>query len=355
MNAKRKAADTVSGKEGVKKMKSISSFFTPAAESSSASATTAKKFDKQKWITSLSGDHKELLKLEIDTMEESWLGALKEMLVSQKFLDLKRFLRDEWAAERNGKGPKIFPKMEDVYSWSRYCPLDKVKVVVLGQDPYHGQNQAMGLSFSVRSPTPAPPSLLNMYKALSNDYPTFQRPPARGGSLIPWASRGVLMLNACLTVQSGQPNSHANRGWEMLTGRVIELVAQRRAHGVVFMAWGTPAQKRVTNVDKNKHLVLTSVHPSPLSASRGFFTCGHFKKANEWLESRYGAVNGPIDWSLSGTTPVGLSTPPPDVATAQDETKDGKDEEFVGDDDEEAMIQAAIEAENAENAKVKNA
>lgn len=128
----------------------------------------------------------------------------------------------------------------------------------------------MGLSFSVRPPTPAPPSLQNMYRALRNDYPEFIPPPNRGGLLTPWADRGVLMLNACLTVRAGSANSHSKKGWERLTQRVIDVVNQRRRSGVVFMAWGTPAGQRVTKVDKQRHLVLTSVHPSPLSAHKGF-------------------------------------------------------------------------------------
>lgn len=169
--------------------------------------------------------------------------------------------------------------------------------MILGQDPYHNVNQAHGLAFSVRPPTPAPPSLRNMYIALKNDYPTFTAPPNKGGLLTPWAERGVLMLNTCLTVRAHEANSHANRGWEKFTQRVIDLVAQKRTRGVVFMAWGTPAGKRVIKVDSNKHLVLKSVHPSPLSASRGYFDCGHFRKCNDWLVSRYGAGEE-IDWDL---------------------------------------------------------
>ena len=180
---------------------------------------------------------------------------------------------------------------------SRHTPFDKVKVVILGQDPYHNDNQAHGMAFSVRPPTPAPPSLRNMYIALKKDYPTFVEPANRGGLLTPWADRGVLMLNTCLTVRAHEAFSHANRGWEKLTQRVIDLVAKKRTRGVVFMAWGTPAGKRVQKVDKSRHLVLNAVHPSPLSASRGFFDCHHFKKANEWLITRYGD-DGEIDWAL---------------------------------------------------------
>lgn len=165
------------------------------------------------------------------------------------------------------------------------------------------------MAFSVRPPTPAPPSLKNMYIALKKDYPSFTSPAKNGGLLTPWADRGVLMLNTCLTVRAHEANSHANRGWERFTQKVIDLVAQKRTRGVVFMAWGTPAGKRVQRVDRQRHLVLQSVHPSPLSASRGFFDCGHFKKANEWLITRYGD-EGEIDWAL---TP-GTSTKQPAAA-----------------------------------------
>lgn len=180
---------------------------------------------------------------------------------------------------------------------SRHTPFHTVKVVILGQDPYHNDNQAHGLAFSVRPPTPAPPSLKNMYTALKNDYPNFVAPPDRGGLLTPWADRGVLLLNTCLTVRAHDANSHANRGWERFTQRIIDLVAAKRTRGVVYMAWGTPAGKRVLKIDAGRHLVLKSVHPSPLSAHRGFFSCAHFKRANEWLVKRYGD-QAEIDWSL---------------------------------------------------------
>jgi uracil-DNA glycosylase len=175
--------------------------------------------------------------------------------------------------------------------------LNTVKAVVIGQDPYHNDNQAHGLSFSVKAPTPAPPSLKNIYKALSKDYPSFVPPPKNGGLLTPWADRGVLLLNTCLTVRAHEANSHANRGWEKFTQKVIDTVAAKRTRGVVFLAWGSPAQKRVTKVNRERHCVLTSVHPSPLSASRGWFDCGHFKKTNEWLVKKYGE-GSEIDWNL---------------------------------------------------------
>jgi uracil-DNA glycosylase len=148
-----------------------------------------------------------------------------------------------------------------------------------------------------------------MYIALKKDYPTFVAPPNKAGLLTPWADRGVLMLNTCLTVRAHEANSHSNRGWERFTQKIIDIVCQKRTRGVVFMAWGTPAGKRVQKVDKKRHLVLQSVHPSPLSASRGFFDCGHFRTANEWLINRYGD-EGEIDWGLSpGVTTKAVANP----------------------------------------------
>jgi len=177
--------------------------------------------------------------------------------------------------------------------------------VILGQDPYHNANQAHGLCFSVRPPTYPPPSLKNIYKCLKNDYPDFTEP--RSGYLLyfalviirlltPWADRGVLLLNACLTVRAHQANSHAGHGWETFTTEVLRAVS-KSTRGVVFLAWGSPAQKRVDSLglDKSKHLVLRSVHPSPLSASKGFFECKHFIKTNDWLRTRYG-VEGEVEW-----------------------------------------------------------
>lgn len=182
---------------------------------------------------------------------------------------------------------------------SRHTPLNTVKCVILGQDPYHGLNQAHGLCFSVRPPTPAPPSLVSIYKLLKIEYPdSFEPPPKNGGLLTPWADRGVLLLNTCLTVRAHEANSHANHGWERFTQKVIDIVARRRTNGVVFLAWGLPAGKRVAKLDRVRHCVLQSVHPSPLSAHKGFYECGHFQKTNAWLKQRYGE-DGPIDWNLN--------------------------------------------------------
>ncbi|GAB1310842.1 uracil DNA glycosylase [Madurella fahalii] len=297
---KRKAAAQAGADVKKAKQGNIMSFFgapKTAAGSGSSNATgapepAAPKFDKAKWVATLTPEQKGLLQLEIDSLHESWLVHLKDELVTKEFLDLKRFLDRETAA-----GKKWFPPKEDVYSWSRHTPFSTVKVVILGQDPYHNHNQAHGLAFSVRPPTPAPPSLKNMYICLKNDYPAFNPPPNKGGLLTPWAERGVLMLNTCLTVRAHEANSHSNRGWERFTQKVIDLVAAKRTRGVVFMAWGTPAGKRVQRVDGKRHLVLKSVHPSPLSAARGFFTCRHFREANEWLAERYGP-HGRVDWAL---------------------------------------------------------
>ncbi|EAQ92822.1 hypothetical protein CHGG_01057 [Chaetomium globosum CBS 148.51] len=295
---KRKAGAEAGAEAKKAKQGSIMSFFggpKPSSTSATGAAApepTPAKFDKAKWAASITPEQRGLLKLEIDTLHESWFALLKEELLTKEFLELKKFLKREAAA-----GKTVFPPQEDIYSWSRHTPFSTVKVVILGQDPYHNHNQAHGLAFSVRPPTPAPPSLKNMYIALKNDYAAFTPPPNKAGLLTPWAERGVLMLNTCLTVRAHEANSHSNRGWERFTQRVIDLVAARRARGVVFMAWGTPAGKRVLKVDQKRHLVLKSVHPSPLSAARGYFTCGHFKEANEWLAERYG-VSGRVDWSL---------------------------------------------------------
>ncbi|KAL2891492.1 Uracil-DNA glycosylase [Ceratocystis lukuohia] len=312
---KRKATSALDGEES-KKTKpnaSITSFFNakPASTSGASNASGSAPlpaFNKEKWVQSLTNEQRDLLRLEIETLHVSWLALLKDEIVTEEFLNLKRFLNREVA-----NGRKVFPPREDIYSWSRYTPFNTVKVVILGQDPYHNVNQAHGLAFSVRPPTITPPSLRNMYVCLTNDYPDFVTPPKNNGLLTPWAERGVLMLNTCLTVRAHEANSHANRGWERFTQRVIDLVAQKRQRGVAFMAWGTPAGKRVVKVDQKRHLVLKAVHPSPLSAARGYFTCGHFRKANEWLVTRYGE-GGEIDWSLVPSSKI--APPPPPAVTA---------------------------------------
>ncbi|KAF2219834.1 uracil-DNA glycosylase-like protein [Elsinoe ampelina] len=294
---KRKAGDLApSDAKKPKANGSITSFFGQPKPTSTPSKPTTEpapiKFDKQAWIDKLTEEQRTLLDLEITTLDDSWLAVLHTELTTPSFLSLKRFLQSEAKS-----GTKIFPPQADIYSWSRHTPLHSVKAVILGQDPYHNLNQAHGLCFSVRPPTKAPPSLKNIYVALKKDYPSFRPPPDGLGLLTPWADRGVLLLNTCLTVTAHLANSHAGKGWEKFTQKVIDVVAQKRTKGVVFLAWGSPAQKRCAGVDGTRHLVLKSVHPSPLSAHKGFLDCGHFRKANEWLVERYGAEEG-IDWNL---------------------------------------------------------
>lgn len=247
-------------------------------------------WNKDRWVAQLPAETRELLQLEIDTLEESWLEALRFEIIKPYFLNLKKFLK----TCKDSRGPAVYPPENDVYSWSRLTPLSRVKVLILGQDPYHNVGQAHGLAFSVRPPTPPPPSLVNIYKELKGCYPdTFQIP--KHGSLVKWAHQGVLMLNACLTVEAHKANSHANKGWEQFTEEVVRVALKKNPH-IVIMAWGRPASLRVDKVKPgNQHLVLRSVHPSPLSASRGWFGTAHFKKANDWLEAQGQKA---IDWHL---------------------------------------------------------
>ncbi|KZV59155.1 DNA glycosylase, partial [Peniophora sp. CONT] len=189
-----------------------------------------------------------------------------------------------------------------LYSLTRETSI--IRVVIIGQDPYHDVHQAHGLAFSVLPPTKAPPSLKNIFKQIKTEYPSFTVPTT--GDLTPLAQQGVLFLNTCLTVRAHKAHSHAKRGWEELTTAALRAVAQRESNthkGVVFMAWGLPAQKTcaAVGIDEKKHLILKSAHPSPLSAYRGFFGNGHFKRANDWLEERYGDGGG-VDWTTLSRT-----------------------------------------------------
>ncbi|KAF2400023.1 uracil-DNA glycosylase [Trichodelitschia bisporula] len=341
MAVKRKATDVASDAAKKTKQSGITSFFgksaSGSASTSKASGTTASpKFDKAVWAAKLTDEQRKLLQLEIDTLDETWLAHLKDEIVTPEFLNLKRFIDKEIAS-----GKRVFPPLQDVYSWSRYTPLPTVKAVILGQDPYHNINQAHGLCFSVRPPTPAPPSLKNIYIALKKDYPTFIAPLNNGGLLTPWAERGVLMLNTCLTVRAHEANSHSNKGWERFTQKVIDTVVKNRRNGVVFLAWGSPAQKRCATVG-SPHVVLKSVHPSPLSASRGWYDCGHFKKANAWLAERYGP-EGQIDWNLNST---------PGAPPAKDLPKlEDKEAESTKPEVEESMAPEGEETESTKKEK----
>jgi uracil-DNA glycosylase len=216
-------------------------------------------------------------------IEPSWEIALKKVFQQDYFKDLTSFVKDEYS---NGK---VFPPGKDIFNAFWHCPIDKVKVVILGQDPYHGPDQAHGLSFYVKPGIPFPPSLLNIFKEIKSDLGK-DLPP--NGDLTRWADQGVFLLNATLTVQATLAGSHQNKGWEQFTDEVIRKISDSQTH-VVFMLWGAYAQKKAVLIDESKHLILKAPHPSPLSAHRGFLGCKHFSQANAYLIS-----NGidPIDW-----------------------------------------------------------
>ncbi|WOH39330.1 uracil-DNA glycosylase [Thalassotalea fonticola] len=196
-------------------------------------------------------------------------------------------------ADERAQGIDIYPSNDEILTAFSLTPFAQVKVVILGQDPYHGEGQAHGLSFSVKPGIKVPPSLANMYKELVTDIEGFNTP--NHGCLTPWAKQGVLLLNTVLTVQKANAHSHAKLGWERYTDKVIELINQHSS-GVVFMLWGSHAQKKGKFIDTNKHFVLSTVHPSPLSAYRGFFGCKHFSKANKYLISqKQSAINWQLD------------------------------------------------------------
>jgi uracil-DNA glycosylase len=219
-------------------------------------------------------------------LHEGWLERLRGEFDQPYMADLKRFLEGE-----KGQGKRIFPKGCDWFKALDLTPPDKVKVVILGQDPYHGLGQAHGLCFSVPDGVDPPPSLRNIYKELESDL-GIARPSH--GFLEHWARQGVLLLNSVLTVEMGQAASHRDKGWERFTDAIIREV-NALDHPVVFMLWGSYAQKKAAFVDSSRHLVLKAPHPSPLSAHSGFFGCKHFSKANAFLESKGLA---PIDWAL---------------------------------------------------------
>ncbi|OUS27530.1 uracil-DNA glycosylase [Thalassotalea sp. 42_200_T64] len=215
----------------------------------------------------------------------------QELLKTEQERDYFQALLTEIARQRQ-QGIEIYPMDEDIYSAFELTPFADIKVVIIGQDPYHGPGQAHGLSFSVREGVKVPPSLANMYKELGNDQANFHIPCH--GDLRYWAEQGVLLLNTVLTVQKGNAHSHAKLGWEKFTDKVIALINEQK-QGVVFMLWGAHAQKKGKHIDTAKHHVLTSVHPSPLSAYRGFFGCKHFSRANDYLLSQQ---LQPIDWQI---------------------------------------------------------
>lgn len=220
-------------------------------------------------------------------LPEDWKQALSDELTSENMDNLRDFLKQAYKADA-----PVFPPANLMFNAFNLTPLSKVKVVILGQDPYHGAGQAMGLSFSVPKAIPKPPSLNNILKEMADDIGT-QYP--KHGDLTHWAEQGVLLLNSSLTVQEGMPNSHQNKGWEVFTDAVIDVVNEQTEH-TVFILWGSKAQKKGKYIDTDKHLILTAVHPSPLAANRGgFFGTKPFSKTNDYLQQHDKA---PIDWQL---------------------------------------------------------
>jgi uracil-DNA glycosylase len=216
-------------------------------------------------------------------IDESWRQVLQPEFDKPYFELLTNFVRHAYATRQ------CFPPAGQIFRAFDLCPFDKVRVVIIGQDPYHDYNQAHGLCFSVQEGVPAPPSLLNIYKELQRD---LAKPIPNSGDLTHWAEQGVLLLNATLTVEAHRAGSHQGKGWEELTDAAIQALNNQRSN-IVFMLWGSYAQRKGQFIDRKRHLVLTAVHPSPLSAYRGFIGCGHFSKANDYL-LQHGL--SPINW-----------------------------------------------------------
>jgi len=223
-------------------------------------------------------------------LEESWKVLLQPEFERDYMRQLRAFLLQEKQA-----GKQVYPAGRDMFNALNSTPFDSVRVVILGQDPYHGPGQAHGLCFSVQPGIEIPPSLRNIYKELASDLGIA---PARHGCLQSWASQGVLLLNAVLTVEAGRAASHQGRGWEQFTDRIIALLNERRQH-LVFMLWGSHAQRKGQFIDRSRHLVLESPHPSPLSASRGFLGNRHFSRANQYLLAHGREA---VDWRILPAT-----------------------------------------------------
>jgi uracil-DNA glycosylase len=225
-------------------------------------------------------------------LEPLWLKVLGDEFDKPYMADLRKFLKEEKEA-----GHKIFPKNGDIFNAFNKTPFDKLEVVILGQDPYHGESQAHGLSFSVQKGITIPPSLRNIYKELATDIPGFTIP--NHGDLTEWAEQGVLLLNASLTVRAGTPGSHQKRGWETFTDTVIKRISEKKER-IVFILWGSFAQAKAELIDQKKHHIIKSPHPSPFSADRGFFGSKPFSRTNEILIKE---GKKPIDWQISPLTP----------------------------------------------------
>jgi len=230
-------------------------------------------------------------------LEPGWKARVGDWLLRPEMRELSTYLR-----QRKAAGARVFPPGRQIFAAFDATPFEQVKVVVLGQDPYHGHGQAHGLSFSVMPGVPVPPSLLNIYKEIEADLGI---PRPDHGCLLPWARQGVLLLNAVLTVEEGKAGSHQGRGWEGFTDHVVDVL-NREGEGLVFLLWGSYAQQKGKVIDTRRHRVLRAPHPSPLSAHRGFLGCRHFSQANEYLGRR---GLGTIDWRLPPRSELDVGTP----------------------------------------------
>ena len=219
-------------------------------------------------------------------LDNDWDELLVDEFKKSYYLELREFLKEEYTTK------VIYPNMYNIFEALKHTSYKDTKVLILGQDPYHGENQAHGLAFSVQPNVAIPPSLLNIYKELKNDVGCFI---PNNGYLIPWADQGVLLLNTALTVRAHEANSHKGKGWEVFTDRIIKLLNDRN-DPVIFVLWGANARKKKELIDSSRHYILEAPHPSPLSASRGFFGCRHFTKINEILIS---IGKTPIDWQIN--------------------------------------------------------
>lgn len=230
--------------------------------------------------------HLQTIFMAID-LEPSWLNVLGGEFQKDYMVKLREFLKSE-----KESGQTVYPKNSDIFNAFNKTPFDELKVVILGQDPYHGAHQAHGLSFSVQKGINPPPSLKNIYKELITDIPGFNIPSH--GELTEWAEQGVMMLNATLTVRAGSPGSHQKKGWEIFTDTVIKTISDEK-EGIIFLLWGKFAQAKAELIDANKHHILKAAHPSPYSADSGFFGCKHFSKTNAILQEE---GKKPIDWQI---------------------------------------------------------
>ncbi len=219
-------------------------------------------------------------------LNNDWDEKIGQEFEKEYYLKLRRFLKEEYTSH------PVFPDMYDLFSALKATPFSRVKVVILGQDPYHEPGQAHGMAFSVKPGVKIPPSLLNMYKEINAE---FGYPIPKTGYLMKWAEQGVLLLNTVLSVRGGEANSHQGKGWEIFTDEIIRQLNARR-DGIVFMLWGNNARQKKALITNSQHYILEAAHPSPLSASRGFMGCGHFKRANEILISN---LKSPIDWQIT--------------------------------------------------------